>query len=194
MLFLKKEIRKKVLEQRNQMTKGEIVEKSGLITEKLIGFTLYQKADWIFTYVNMGTEVETMPFIEKAWREGKKVAVPIAVRGSREMYFVEIQNFNGMKCSKLGVMEPQEGREKEVKPGKDTFFIVPGSVFDEKGNRFGYGGGYYDTYFEQYPQVKRVALAYEFQLWKEELTVEPHDKQMDYIITEKKILWIGGKK
>jgi 5-formyltetrahydrofolate cyclo-ligase len=137
----------------------------------------------------MEEEVNTYPLIERAWQDGKTVAVPIAkVRG--EMYFVSIVSFSELKKSRFGVMEPQKGKTEEVVPKKKDFFLVPGSVFDQKGNRYGYGGGYYDRYFQQYPNVYKIAAAFSFQVMEFDLQVEVFDIPVDCIVTEKGV--IGG--
>lgn len=41
---------------------------------------------------------------------------------------------------------------------------MPGLVFDRKGNRYGYGGGYYDRYFARFPKLSRMAVAFEGQI------------------------------
>lgn len=184
----KNELRKMLLENRNKLSKEERSEKSNCIVEKLMAEEYYKKAECIFTYLSMGSEVETTALIEKCWKQRKCVCVPVAVRGSRKMYFVKIDSFEKMKRSKIGVLEPEIGLEKEVIPRQGELFIVPGSAFDCYGNRFGYGGGYYDTYFEANTDVLKIALCYDFQLLDEVLPVEKHDRKMNYIITENRAI------
>ena len=63
--------------------------------------------------------------------------------------------------------------------------IMPGVAFDKKGNRIGYGGGYYDKYLSKNNiKVKKVALAYEVQISKKYET-EDHDIKVDFIINNK---------
>ncbi len=65
--------------------------------------------------------------------------------------------------------------------------LVPGLAFDAKGNRLGRGAGYYDRFLAKLPKsVKTVALAFECQLF-ESIPVEPHDRKVDYIITEERV-------
>jgi 5-formyltetrahydrofolate cyclo-ligase len=67
---------------------------------------------------------------------------------------------------------------------------VPGVVFDEYGNRIGYGGGYFDKLLSNVEAIK-IGLSYEFQVLKH-IPHEEHDVKMDYILTEKKILCTRG--
>ena len=67
--------------------------------------------------------------------------------------------------------------------------IVPGIVFDVKGNRLGFGKGYYDRFLSPSANFKavKIGLAYEFQVVPK-IDAQPHDITMDYIITEKRII------
>ena len=85
---------------------------------------IYKKAEWVFCYIDMASEVITTDFINIAWKDGKRVAVPVAKK-DRFMYFVEITSLNGMKRSSLGVMEPEIGPEKQVIPSDNDIMIVP---------------------------------------------------------------------
>lgn len=188
---MKTELRKEILKKRSSMSFEEIKEKNLMLRSHILKSEAYGKARRVFSYINMGFEAETIPILEQAWRDGKSVAVPVA-KQNREMYFVEIQGFEELKPTKFGILEPEKGKEWEVVPEKDDLFLVPGSVFDTKGNRFGYGGGYYDTYFERHHGFTKIGLAFEIQVREESLPVESFDKPLDYIVTEKR--WIGGNK
>jgi 5-formyltetrahydrofolate cyclo-ligase len=183
-MSMKNELRKEMLKKRSAMPEYERDEKSRIIKEKLISLDKWKKAERVFTYVNMGSEVNTTELIKQAWNENKKVFVPIAKK-DRLMYFVEILSFDGMKRSSLGVMEPEEDIEKEVKPKKDDLVIVPGSMFDLSKNRCGYGGGYYDTYGEKYQLEKTVGICFDFQLL-DNIPTEKYDRKLNMIITEKR--------
>lgn len=183
---MKNEMRKAYLEKRNAMTNAQQLEKSQIIFQKLINSYEYKNADWIFTYINISSEVKTIPFIEKAWSDNKRVAVPIA-KANRLMYFVEITSFDGMNCSHFGVMEPNIPLDKQVFPNEKTMFIVPGSIFDEDKNRCGYGGGYYDTYTEENQVNNTIGVCYDVQVAKK-IPTEKFDRKLRKIITEKRII------
>ena len=71
---------------------------------------------------------------------------------------------------------------------RNRFCCDTGLAFDEYGNRLGYGsGGYYDRFPAPASGVPLVALAFELQIL-DKIPVEPWDKQVDMIITEKRVI------
>ena len=182
------EFRKTMLEKRSRLSKEEVREKSLNISEKLFNLKEYIEAETLFIYINFGNEVITTDIIEKAWADKKRVVAPISLK-NRDMYFVEIKDFSNMVRKKIGTLEPNVDRSKEIIPDSKSLFIVPGSVFDLSLNRWGYGGGYYDTYIEKYGVKNTIGVCYDFQLL-DSIEVKANDKKMKYILTEKRM--VGG--
>ena len=60
-------------------------------------------------------------------------------------------------------------------------------MFDERGGRYGYGGGYYDRLLAQIPSAVRYGLAFELQI-RERLQLQPHDQILDAIFTENRVI------
>ena len=58
---------------------------------------------------------------------------------------------------------------------------MPGLAFTDKGDRMGYGGGYYDKFLAGEPNHPTVALCYEFQI-VEELPTQDHDIPVDLVL------------
>jgi 5-formyltetrahydrofolate cyclo-ligase len=79
--------------------------------------------------------------------------------------------------SKLSEVNP------EVVPG---VILIPGLAFTEKGERLGRGKGFYDKYLNNYQGIK-IGICFSMQL-VETLPVEKHDVNLDYIVTEKKVI------
>ena len=87
--------------------------------------------------------------------------------------------------NKLGIPEPYKSSKKIV---PDLIF-VPLVGYDRDLNRLGYGGGFYDRYFEKNSNLKKIVkigLAFSFQKIKK-LPINNFDKKLDGIITESKI-------
>lgn len=188
---MKKALRAEALKRRDEMSLAEREEKSRQITAHILQSEAYQKAKRIFTFVSMGAEVETRNIISQAWKDGKIVAVPKTEKG-RVMYFLPIQSFADLQEGRFGVMEPLGGKEAAIIPKRGDLFLVPGALFDEKMNRLGYGGGYYDTYFENYGGYGKTGLSFQAQVRNEPIPTEKTDIPLDDIVTENG--WMGGRK
>ena len=180
-MVTKADIRKRVLEKRNELDEKEWEEKSGIIFERVVSHPIFLKAEEVYCYIDFRNEVGTRKIIETCWRQGKKVAVP-RIEG-QEMEFFYISSWDDVSSGHWGILEPHTGLDAE---GQNVCVVMPGAVFDKNRNRIGYGRGYYDHYLQVHPAYKTMALAFELQI-KEEIPREEHDILPDIIITEEQI-------
>ncbi|MEG6520483.1 5-formyltetrahydrofolate cyclo-ligase [Desulfotomaculum sp. 1211_IL3151] len=187
----KNKIRKQVLEARSALVQAEVIEKSGQVIERLLGMNLYQGAGTIMVYLDFRNEVKTNSLIKHALGVGKRVVVPVANTVDRSMTPSQLVNYpSDLTRGSYGILEPAPDKVRPIDPWEIDFVIVPGAVFDHKGNRMGYGGGYYDRFI---PRLKKgavtVALAYELQV-KQDFSnrMGQYDQPVQYIITEKRII------
>ena len=192
----KKALRTKYLEKRNQMGPEQRKEASKKIKEWVFANKRFKAASTVFVYASYKSEVETKEIIQGALRLGKRVAVP-KVHGTR-MFFYEIRSWEELFPGYQGILEPQNIKKEPIVPSNDHVMIVPGAVFDRKGNRIGYGGGYYDEYldriFNTYGyQPYCMALAFAGQICKGKIPAEAHDKKMDCILTERRVIMPKGE-
>ncbi len=72
---------------------------------------------------------------------------------------------------------------------KIDILIVPGIAFDKKGNRLGYGKGFYDRLLASKQTKFSIGLAYSFQI-VENLPSDLHDKKLDAIASEDGINYV----
>ena len=103
---------------------------------------------------------------------------------SEKLFFSKINSLNDLVIGKFNILEPKD--RFKTKEELDLI-IVPGLVFDKKGNRIGHGKGYYDSFLKKHPNATKIGLAFEDQINKK-ILVEDHDIPMDFIITEKRII------
>jgi 5-formyltetrahydrofolate cyclo-ligase len=73
-----------------------------------------------------------------------------------------------------------------VTPG---LLLVPLLAYDERGYRLGYGGGFYDRSLAALSSPIAVGCAYDAQAI-DEVPTDDHDRRLDWIVTEKRILEI----
>lgn len=187
----KKKIRKEILSFRNNMNQDEKNKKDTIIKEKFLDSDYYKKSKNIFIYISYGSEINTKEIINIALNEGKSVFVPRTVFETKAMDAVKINSLDNMKKVKYGALEPSE-EEPYISPDDLDVIVVPGVAFDRDGGRTGYGAGFYGRYFKKISKnrakkIKKVALAYDFQLINN-IPMNDKDVRIDCIITEKEII------
>ena len=176
----KKALRREIGAKKRALTAREIEDRSARLAEKLYATAQYREAKSLYAYLSFNQEVRTNPIIERAWADGKRVAVP-KVLGDR-MDFIWIDSFDNLAPQgAFGILEPIENGP--VADDGTALILMPGLAFDPRGHRVGYGGGYYDRYLAAQPHHPTVALCYDFQLF-EHLDVEEYDVPVDVIITD----------
>lgn len=181
----KKAFRKMALDKRNTLSEEEIKEKSALIKAHLENLDSYQKSNTVMVYLNFRSEVLTDELIENLFNQGKKVVVPISIKGTRTLLLSEIKSLSDdLELDFYNIRVPKKESIKEVSPADIDFVITPGVAFSKDKYRMGYGGGYYDTFIEKLREdALTCALAFDVQIF-DKIPKEDHDKQMDYVITE----------
>lgn len=184
----KSDLRKIILNKRNNMSIDLVREKSKIITEKLFLTEEYKKSKTVFIYMDFKNEVITTGLINQMLNENKHVVIPYTDTVNTVIIPVEIKDIkNDLKDSSFGYREPIAEKVKEVEIGKIDLIIVPGVVFDKRLNRIGFGKGYYDRILiRKREDTRAVAIAYEYQVF-DEIPSEAHDIKMDMIITEENI-------
>ena len=173
----KKELRSFIKAQKRSMTAEQIEEKSRLLTEQFLQTELYKNAKTIYGYLPYNQEVRTVPLLEQAIRDGKKVAVP-KVYGE-EMRFIYITDLLRTEKGFGGIPEPVD--DAPVANDTDALVLMPGLAFDAKGHRIGYGGGFYDRFLQQEPDHPTLALCYDFQMLPS-IETEEHDIPVDCVL------------
>lgn len=177
-----------MLKVRNDIPEKLREQKSNMMWENLMQTELYQQSDIIFTYVSANTEAQTLPFFHKIWQDGKKIAVPI-IEKNRNMDFVYLNTVQELTVLKWGILAPEKENSIVALPTEKSLFIVPALAIDQKGNRIGYGGGYYDTYFSKYKSDCKIGFIFSQQQLKKIESVELTDIPLNGIVTENEVLY-----
>ena len=181
------ELRERGKEARNNIPE-ELHSKYSLnICHRFLHSGLFFRAKNIACYLSSESEVDTSLIFERAWQAKKRIFVPI-VEKRCTMRFVQIKRNTRLERNQYGIWEPVSGNE--TSPAELDVVVTPLVVFDEKMNRIGMGGGYFDRYFSflkcnrQWLRPKLVGLAFECQ--KVEKIVPNHwDIPLYRVLTER---------
>ncbi|MBO5867581.1 MAG: 5-formyltetrahydrofolate cyclo-ligase [Oscillospiraceae bacterium] len=175
----KKALRNYIKEKKRVMTEEEICAASAKLAELFLASDAYKAAKTIYGYLPYNQEVRTVPMLEQALRDGKRVAVP-KVYGD-EMRFIYMTDLTQVEKGYAGIPEPLA--DAPVADDPEALVLMPGLAFDKEGHRIGYGGGFYDRFLAEEPNHPTVALCYSFQILPQ-LPTEEFDIPVDCVIYE----------
>ena len=173
----KKELRRQIREQKRAMTENEIVAASQRLGELFLNCRQYQEAKTIYGYLPYNQEVRTVPMLEQAMKDGKRVAVPKCY--GEEMRFIYMDDLSKVEKGYANIPEPIA--DDPVADDKTALVLMPGMAFTKDGKRMGYGGGFYDKFLAAEPDHPTVALCYAFQM-VEDLPTEDYDIPVDCVL------------
>lgn len=173
----KAELRRQIREKKRAMTQGQIQTASARLGELFLETEQYRRAKTIYGYLPYNQEVRTVPMLEQALRDGKRVAVP-KVYGD-EMKFIYLTDLSQVETGYAGIPEPVA--DGPVADDPTALVLMPGLAFTQKGDRMGYGGGFYDKFLAAEPGHPTVALCYEFQMVSQ-LPTEAYDIPVDCVL------------
>ena len=157
----KKEMRAIIRAKKRAMTESQIVSASARLGEQLRSCELYKNAKTIYGYLPYNQEVRTVPMLEQAIRDGKRVAVPKCY--DRDMKFIYISDFEKEVAPGYANI-PEPIADEPVADDKTALVLMPGLAFDPQGHRIGYGGGFYARFLADEPDHPPLALCYGFQM------------------------------
>jgi 5-formyltetrahydrofolate cyclo-ligase len=183
----KEDIRRRVLQARNAMTREEIAAGSLAIVERLIELDQIRRAPTLMVYLGFGSEVIVDGLILWGWGEGKRIAVPLCRPESRELIACRIDGFGELGRGHYGIREPMAGFIRPVSPGEIEAVVVPAVAFDRRGCRVGYGGGYYDRFLPGLLHAARIGAVFARQI-VEKIPADPYDAAVDRIVTETELI------
>jgi len=188
---LKGEMRLEAAARRSQQPAPESA--SQAIFQYVAALPEYEAAGTVMLYLDIRSEVRTRWFVPSAWESGKRVAIPYCKDGEIELF--DFTHLEELIPGAMGVLEPKHELRaisaRRIDPAELDMIIIPGLAFDRRGNRLGYGKGYYDKLLHRTsgPAMK-AGVCFECQLF-DEVPALPHDVHMDAVITEKSVYRIS---
>lgn len=189
---MKEELRNEIIHARTNQSQEEVEEKSSKIISKLINLPVFQEAKTVMIYLDFRNEVRTGQLVEMCFEHDKRVIVPITDFKTKKLIPSELLYYpEDLTTNRYGISEPKAECIRPVDVYTIDLIIVPGVAFDEKGNRLGYGGGFYDRFLRQTRKdTVNIALAFELQI-RENVYPEEHDFPVHIIITEARVINTG---
>jgi 5-formyltetrahydrofolate cyclo-ligase len=186
----KQEIRNEISTFFNSLSKEVLERNTRIIEERLFEFANFLESKIVMLYVNSENEVSTANIIKRAYGFNKIVVLPAFTKGRSTMTPMKVDHpEKDLITGPRGILQPDRGRCKAVPLDCIDIAILPAVAMDEKGGRIGSGDGYYDRLIPDLPvTTRKVGLVFEGQL-VQQVPMEAHDKHVDIIITEKRVVY-----
>jgi 5-formyltetrahydrofolate cyclo-ligase len=180
----KKALRDAAKQKRRAIPEDEIAKKSARICAYLL--EVIDGCDPVMAYVSKPPEVDTHPFIRDLLREGRRVVVPIIEKETRTLRLSYLRDTTLLVKSTFHVPEPI-GNEIPAQASDIQTVIIPLLAFDRRGNRLGYGAGYYDRFLAQNPGVRKIGVAFSCQEI-DSVPGDENDVRIDIVVTEDEVI------
>ncbi len=191
---MKKRLREKLLKRRDSIPPEQKALQETSIEKRLFELDNFKNANSILMYVSFRSEVNTRKFLDDIHKMGKKLILPLVDARHKVLKLYEVKDNSELAPGYMGIPEPDVRENRRVTIKDIDLVVIPGTGFDIQGNRLGYGGGYYDRLLSyeskqlaEVEHIPTVALAFEEQIG-EKIPAEPHDIQVDMIITDKRLI------
>lgn len=129
----------------------------------------------------IGDEIDIRPLLTALAARGHVLALPETGKRGTPLIFRRWQPSEALVSGRFGTMHPTGD------PIAPDFVLTPLLAFDRRGNRLGYGAGYYDRTFAALPHAFRLGCAFAFQE-SHAVPAGPGDQRLDAVATERGII------
>lgn len=185
----KKDLRKKYKELRQQLSEAEVEDKSMSIANRLLQLDVMPNGRqvWDNTYFHLYITIEEHKEIDTEFilqiLAGKDKEIVVAKSNFETLDMTNYLLTENTKFQKNGynIYEPLDGIE--VPHSKIDVVFVPLLAYDKKGNRVGYGKGFYDHFLSKCREdVVKIGLSF-FEPEEVVEDVNETDILLDYCVT-----------
>ncbi len=151
------------------------------ITNRVLALASWQEAGTLLLYYPLADEVDVRPLIKDAYKNGKKVLLPVVKGEELELHLYEGES--SLREGAFGIMEPTGPLFAPENYGEIELAIIPGMAFDGAGHRLGRGKGYYDRLLPQLKTAELKGICFPFQ-FLDDVPAEAHDIAVQEVIAD----------
>ena len=173
-------LRREALNRRAALTEEERAQKSDAAIEHLMQTAVFQTAGTVAIYLPLKTELALDSLLKAATDPAQRFVAPRTL-ADNQMRFHEVTEYSTLERGFGNIMEPS--MTSPVVESEDIdLFLVPLAACDQRGNRLGFGGGFYDRALANQHGFK-LGVGFSVQL-VEHIEREAHDVTLDGFISE----------
>ncbi len=190
----KSDLRKRLHAERNALALEDRERYSEAIIGSILALDEYRGARTVMGYMTFGSELMTGAFADDALRAGKILVLPYIRRAENRLGLYRVRDLSAdLAPGPWGIRQPRPDTCEPVDLSSVDFVLVPGLGFNTRGDRLGYGRGYYDRLLAgRRPDTALVAGAFHRQV-VDRIPVEEHDVRIDRVVTERSTFARDGR-
>ncbi len=188
-------IRSNKRQHRNQLSALEQSSHATGLANQVCRQQSFLNSNRIACYLANDGEIDPHYIIQTACKLRKRVFLPVLSPFQSKLYFAPFDTGMEMHLNRFGILEPACSPVNWVRAWQLDLILLPLVAFDEKGNRLGMGGGFYDrslAYRHTRTHLLRprlIGLAHELQR-EQELVTNSWDIPLDMIATEERVIQV----
>jgi len=184
--MFKTELRKKYKELRHKLSSEEVEEWSLAIANRLLSLDIWDKTYYhFFLTIAEQKEIDTEFLLHILAGKDKEIVVSKSDFATLGMTHYLLTDNTKFQKNAYNIPEPVDGLEVPI--SKMDVVFVPLLAFDIKGNRVGYGKGFYDKFLSECkPETIKIGLSF---FAAEQIIEDASEKdiQLDYCVTPNRI-------
>ena len=185
--MFKSDLRIKYLNQRFQISDFDLDLKSRLILDIISNnFNLKFKTISLFLPIDSKKEINTYYILEYAFSQKAIIGLPKSNFETNQMIHIEFKSKNQIQLNKYEIPEAIYG--ESVDENLFDFVFIPLLTIDRKGNRVGYGKGFYDRFLKKCKQGCVFIGLYLFDEFEEIEDLNEFDLTLDYCVTPNQLI------
>lgn len=182
----KKELREKYKSLRASLGNEEVESKSIFIANQLLKLPIWEQTYYhLFLSITTQKEIDTEHILHVLFAKNKEVVVSKSDFEKNTLSHFLLTDNTKLKVNAYGIPEPTNGLP--VPENMIDVVFIPLLAFDKKGNRVGYGKGFYDDFLLKCnPKIIKIGLSF-FEAEEKIKDIYSRDIPLDYCVTPTKI-------
>jgi 5-formyltetrahydrofolate cyclo-ligase len=189
----KSNLRQKLRARRRALSADEQHQAARRLAVNLTGTRLFLTSRRVACYLPNDGEIDSALVIKHIRRLRKILYLPVLSRLSHDrLWFAEAGPKTKLVSNRFGIPEPVVKSRDLVRAQELDLILMPLVGFDDKGNRLGMGGGFYDRSLEflrhrnHWRKPHLLGIAYDFQRVNG-LVADPWDIPLQGVITDQAV-------
>ncbi|WP_426447469.1 5-formyltetrahydrofolate cyclo-ligase [Siccibacter colletis] len=187
----RQEIRKHIRQLRRTLTAEQQTHFAEQAADRMLAYAPMLLAHTVAVFLSFDGELDTRPLIDRLWRAGKRVYLPVLHPFSPgNLLFLHYHPESELVVNRLNISEPKLDVRDVLPLERLDVLVTPLVAFDTQGQRLGMGGGFYDRTLQNWQQhgLQPVGYAHDCQQ-VDALPSEEWDIPLPAVVTPSR-LWV----